>query len=226
MNDKCVTHDDFDTIDISKSKNRSRSSFLFFSSFEQFNLEISKYSICSHQSRVNHQKPLEYLTDHQSFIETKNSTSTSPSSLSLLFQSPQLRTKPSETLLFSSRTDPISLKLYNENSFPILFKLKTTQPSSLLSQPARGFIPAHSFLQCHLTAIDTNIQLILVIQYAQIVNEYDDYQTQWNQLTSQQIFLKKCPCLFSNSSSFSLLKPMLFTLVTMTLLTSWIIFRK
>lgn len=182
--------------------------------------------MCSHQSHVNHQKPFEYFTDHQSFISRNNSSLSSN-----LSQSPQLRTEPSEILLFASTSEPLSLKLYNENSFPILFKLKTTEPEILLAQPARGFIPSHSFLHCYLSPLNRSEEFSLVIQYAQILNDDEDYQTQWNRLKSEQIFMKKCLCHFSKDSlttesPLSFFKPMLITLATMTLLTTWMIFKR
>jgi len=141
----------------------------------------------------------------------------------------ELRTKPSKSLIFSPSFDSINLKLYNDNSFPIIFKLKTTQPSILASQPARGFIQAHSFIECHLTPIEIKYDILLVIQYAQIFNEYDDYLTQWKNLKSENIFLKKCECIFQEKNPFyhkqTLFKPILFTFATITLLTTWIYFR-
>jgi hypothetical protein len=142
----------------------------------------------------------------------------------------KLRTKPSKSLIFSSSLNSINLKLYNDNSFPIIFKLKTTQPDILASQPARGFIEANSFIECHLTPIEMNYQIVLVIQYARILNESDDYLTQWKMLKSENIFIKKYPCIFHEKSQLSnkqtLIKPILFTFATLTLLTTLIYFRK
>ena len=141
----------------------------------------------------------------------------------------ELRTKPSKSLVFSSSLNSMNLKLFNDNSFPIIFKLKTTQPDILASQPARGFIPRNSFLECHLTPIENKHRIFLVIQYAQIVNEYDDYLTQWKNLRSENIFIKKYQCLFTLKTEqcqrTTFVKPILFTFATMTLLTTLIYWR-
>lgn len=136
----------------------------------------------------------------------------------------ELRTKPSKILIFSRSFDSINLKLYNDNSFPIIFKLKTTQPDIFASQPARGFIQSNSFIECNLTPIDIKYNILLVIQYAQILNEYDDYLTQWKYLKSENIFIKKFQCNFQDKKQI-LFKPILFTFATITLLTTWIYFR-
>jgi len=141
----------------------------------------------------------------------------------------QLRTKPSKSLNFSQSFNSIHLKLYNDNSFPILFKLKTTQPDILASQPARGFIQANSFIECHLTPIEIKYHILLVVQYAQILNQYDDYITQWKNLKSENIYIKKFQCSFQDEKQIyrkqTLFKPILFTFATITLLTTFIYFR-
>lgn len=136
----------------------------------------------------------------------------------------ELRTKPSKSLIFSPTLNSINLKLYNDNSFPIIFKLKTTQPNILSSQPSRGFIQSHSFIECHLTLIEIKYHLILVIQYAELLNEYDDYLIQWKNLPSEKIFVKKFQCIFQEKKSI-LIKPVLLTFATITFLTTWIYFR-
>jgi hypothetical protein len=137
----------------------------------------------------------------------------------------ELRTKPSQSLIFSSSLNSINLILYNDNSFPIMFKLKTTQPNILASQPARGFIQANSFIECHLTLIELKYRFILVIQYAQILNQSDDYLTQWKNLKSENIFIKQYSCNFHLSNKQTLIKPILFLFTTITLLTTFIYFR-
>ncbi|CAF4398483.1 unnamed protein product [Rotaria sp. Silwood2] len=141
----------------------------------------------------------------------------------------ELRTKPSRYLNFSQSYNTINLKLYNDNCFPIIFKLKTTQPDIIASQPARGFIQANSFIECHLTSIELNYQILLVIQYAQILNEYDDYITQWKNLKSDKIHIKKFQCIFENEKQIygkkKLFKPILITFATITLLTTFIYLR-
>lgn len=136
----------------------------------------------------------------------------------------ELRTKPSESLLFSTSYKSINLILYNDNSFPIIFKLKTTQPNILSSQPARGYIQSHSFIECHITAVEIKYHLILVIQYAEFLNEFDDYLIQWKNLKSEKIFVKKLHCIFQEKKSI-LIKPIIFTFATITFLTTWIYFR-
>ena len=138
----------------------------------------------------------------------------------------ELRTKPSSLLLFSS-LNPIELQIFNDNSFPIIFKLKTTEPDILISQPARGFIPSQSSLQCLLTPLQNKSPISLVIQYAQIVHPSTDYFNQWKRLKSEKIFLKKFQCFFDRSSSGkgTLIKPMLMTFATITLLTTLIYWR-
>jgi hypothetical protein len=141
----------------------------------------------------------------------------------------ELRTKPSKSLIFSSSLNSINFKLYNDNSFPIIFKLKTTQPDILASQPARGFIPANSFIECHLTPIEMKYRILLVIQYAQILNEYDDYLTQWKHLKSENILIKKFQCIFQEKNLIckkqTFVKPILLTFATITLLTTFIYFK-
>lgn len=140
----------------------------------------------------------------------------------------QLRTKPSKTLIFSS-FNPLKLRIHNENPFPILFKLKTTQPNILASQPARGFISGNSSIDCYLTPIELKSRVVLVIQYAQILNEYEDYFHQWKNLKSEQILLKKFSCSFQEKTSlekrFHFFQPILLTFATVTLFTTWIYFR-
>jgi hypothetical protein len=157
----------------------------------------------------NHQKPFMNLnssSENKHFIE--------------------LRTKPSKSLIFSPSLNCISLKLFNDNSYPILFKLKTTEPEIISSQPARGFIQSNSFVECHLTPINIKYRIILVVQYSQILNEYDDYLTQWKNLKSENIHIKKCQCIFEDNKQInkeqSLFKPILFTFATITLLTTFI----
>ena len=138
-----------------------------------------------------------------------------------------LRTKPSQILVFSF-VNPLDLYIFNENSFSIIFKLKTTEPDILISQPARGFIPSQSFVQCSLTPLQKRSPISLVIQYAQIGHSSNDYFTQWKCLKSENIFLKKYQCLFDQSSSrkaTTLIKPMILTFATMTLLTTLIYWR-
>ncbi|CAF0923680.1 unnamed protein product [Rotaria sordida] len=141
----------------------------------------------------------------------------------------ELRTKPSKCLKFSESFNKINLKFYNDNSFPIIFKLKTTQPDIIASQPARGFIQANSFIECDLTSIKINYKILLVVQYAQILNQYDDYITQWKNLKSNQIYIKKFQCIFENKKQIytkkTLFKPILFTFATITLLTTFIYLR-
>ena len=138
----------------------------------------------------------------------------------------ELRTKPSESLIFSKSFNSINLKLYNDNSFPIIFKLKTTQPDIIASQPARGFIQPNSFIECHLTSIEIEYRILLVIQYAQIINFYDDFIIQWKNLKSEKIHLKKFQCTFHDKNEIyrkqTLIKPILFTFATITLLTTFI----
>jgi len=136
----------------------------------------------------------------------------------------ELRTKPSKSLIFSQSFQSINFKLYNDNPFPIIFKLKTTQPNILASQPARGFIQEYSSIECHITPIEIKYNIFLVIQYAQILNEYDDYLIQWKNLKSENIFIKKFQCIFKEKKQ-NLFKPILFTFVTITFLTTWIYFR-
>ncbi|CAF1646202.1 unnamed protein product [Adineta ricciae] len=141
----------------------------------------------------------------------------------------ELRSKPSKILHFSSKLNSVCLKLYNDNSYPLLFKLKTTQPDIIASQPARGFIPPNSSVQCFLTPIELTSEILLVVQYAQILNQYDDYSTQWKNLKSNHIHIKKFQCSFSKENTLAkrqtLFKPILFTIATITLLTSFIYFR-
>jgi hypothetical protein len=141
----------------------------------------------------------------------------------------ELRTKPSKTLIFSPSFNSIRLKLYNDNSFPIIFKLKTTQPDIIASQPARGFIQANSFIECNLTPIEFKYRILLVVQYAQILNSSDDYLTQWKYLKSDYISTKKFQCIFEDKKLICkkqrLFKPILFTFATITLLSSFIYFR-
>jgi len=136
----------------------------------------------------------------------------------------ELRTKPSKTLIFS-RLNPLNLRLYNDNPFPVLFKLKTTQPNIVASQPARGFIPSQSSIDCHLIPIEMKHGITLVIQYAQILNEYDEYSLQWKTLKSEQIVLTKLSCHFQDKQT-NFLKPILLTFVSLTLLTSWLYLRR
>lgn len=139
----------------------------------------------------------------------------------------ELRTKPSSLLVFSS-LNPIALEMFNDNSFPIIFKLKTTEPDILIAQPARGFIPSHSSIHCLLTPLQSKSPSIsLVIQYAEIVHPSTDYFHQWKRLKSEKILLKKFQCFFDQSSSGkgTLIKPMLMTFATITLLTTLIYWR-
>lgn len=143
-----------------------------------------------------------------------------------------LRSEPSQTLIFSPSIESISLTLVNENSFPLLFKLKTSRPEVLVSQPARGFIPGQSIVQCQLTPIERRSGLLLVVQYAPIVNEFDDYLTQWQHLKGERIHRKKFSCFYppacstSERENSSLIKPILFTVATLTLFTTWIYLKK
>lgn len=136
----------------------------------------------------------------------------------------ELRTKPSQSLIFS-RLNSINLRIYNDNPFPILFKLKTTQPNIISSQPARGFLSSRSYIDCHLTPIEIKYGIILIIQYAQILNEYDDYSVQWKNLKSNQIFSKKIFCHFQEKQT-NIFKPILLTFASLTLLTTWFYLRK
>ncbi|CAF3172032.1 unnamed protein product [Rotaria socialis] len=145
----------------------------------------------------------------------------------------ELRTKPSQSLKFSQSSNSINLKLYNDNSFPIIFKLKTTEPDIIASQPARGFIQANSFIECRLTSIETDYRILFVVQYTRILNQYDDYITQWKNLKSENIYIKNFHCNFQFNfqhetqidSKQKFLKPILFTFATITLLTAFIYFR-
>ncbi|CAF4758184.1 unnamed protein product [Rotaria sp. Silwood1] len=176
-------------------------------------IETQQDSITHKTLNIYHQKPFNNLTffsQQEKLIE--------------------LRTKPSKFLNFSQTSNLINLKLYNDNSFPIIFKLKTTQPDIIASQPARGFIQANSYIECHLTSIEINYRILLVIQYAQILNQYDDYITQWKNLKSEKIHIKKFQCIFENNKQIYekkslLLKPILFTFATITLLTTFIYLR-
>ncbi|CAF1154768.1 unnamed protein product [Adineta steineri] len=141
----------------------------------------------------------------------------------------ELRSKPSKSLSFSPSFNSIHLKLYNNNTFPIIFKLKTTQPDIIASQPARGFIQANSFIECHLTPIEIKYDILLVVQYAQILSQYDDYIIQWKNLKSDEIHIKKFQCTFEDKKQIfkkqTLLKPILFTFATITLLTTFVYLR-
>ena len=136
----------------------------------------------------------------------------------------ELRTKPSKTLIFSPSSPSISFKLYNDNPFPIIFKLKTTQPDIITSQPSRGFIQENSFIECHLTPIKLKYRIFLIVQYAQIINSSDNYLTQWKNLKSNDIYIKNYSCIFEDKKE-KLFKPILFTFATITLLTSFIYLR-
>ena len=147
----------------------------------------------------------------------------------------ELRTKPSKSLIFPASFHSISLKLFNDNDHRIIFKLKTTQPEVLASQPARGFIAAHSFVECHLTPIEIPCRMSLVVQYSPSVNSDENYVNQWTRLKQENIRLKKFHCIFedqpANSSlqraePQSLIRPLLCTLATVTLLTTFIYLRK
>lgn len=176
-----------------------------------------------------------FIKTQQGFIDHKKSSIYFQKSFSNLIpfserkELIELRSKPSTSLNFSPLLSSINLKLYNDNSFPIIFKLKTTHPDMIASQPARGWIQANSFIECHLTSIAMNYQMLLFVQYAQISNEYDDYITQWKKLKSDRINIKKLQCNFQNQQRISnketLLKPVLFIFATVTLLTTLIYLR-
>ena len=138
-----------------------------------------------------------------------------------------LRSVPSQTLLFPPSLESISLRLVNDNCFPLLFKLKTTLPEVLVSQPARGFIPSQSVVHCQLTPLERRPGLLLVVQSAGLVNEVDGFLTQWQRLKAERIHRKRFSCLFPPlEANSSLLKPILFTVATLTLLSTFIYLKK
>jgi hypothetical protein len=143
----------------------------------------------------------------------------------------ELRATPSHSLNFSASCRSLSLTLFNESPCPMLFKLKTTRPDVLVSQPARGLIAAHSFVECRLTPVQRRHPIVLVVQYATSVNVDDDLPTQWRQMPAASLAHKKFACSFDERPTaivgrHTLNRPMLLTLAGMTLVTAWLLRRK
>ncbi|CAF1069578.1 unnamed protein product [Didymodactylos carnosus] len=115
-----------------------------------------------------------------------------------------LRTIPYKHVIFINLAST-KLQLFNDSDKKMIFKLKTTVSEVIASQPCRGIIEPHSYVQCQLTPIEIKHRVLLVIQYANYSSSILDLKSQnynqiWNILPHQTIHIKKLQCIFELSN--------------------------